>query len=293
MTNNTHPTCADCNAPFDLNYSATDCPVCGGFAAGARAPRSMVVYRKGVRIDFTSDLTDNEAAIVCERMTWSNFARDLAAKYETHKGLSPKQLAWVHYLAAEQAKRDATPKVSFPGIHGLLHRMATAGGAKQVSRVTVYWRGLRLSIAGDRSRNPGSITVTSDESAYEDRTWHGRILDTGEMQTRRSGAPEAVSAALRELSNDPTEQTLAREGRVSGVCCRCNAELSTDVSKTLGYGPTCAKYLGLKHGKRAADAARAAEGSVVVSAEAIEAAATEVVEGHRQADGSYEFVRVA
>jgi Zn finger protein HypA/HybF involved in hydrogenase expression len=256
MTTN-HPVCADCNAPFDLNYSATDCPVCGGFAAGARRDRPMSVVRKGTTITFTSNLTDNEAAVACERMTWSNFARDLAAKYETHKGLSPKQLAWLHFLAVEQAKRDAAPKPApqvFPGIYDLLHRMADAGGAKKRSRVTVYWRGLRLSIGSEQSKNPGSITITSDERAYEDRTWHGRILESGEMQTRRSGAPEAVITALRELSADPTEQTLAREGRVSGVCCRCNAELTKDESKTLGYGPTCAKYLGLKHGKRAAAA---------------------------------------
>jgi len=276
MTQNTHPTCADCNAPFDLNWSRTSCPVCGGFAVGTRVARSMSVVRKGVTIPFTSDLTDNEAATVCERMTWSSFARDLAAKYEMHRGLSPKQLAWVHFLAVEQAKRDAAPKPVnpvVPGVHDLLHRMADAGKAKQKSRVTVYWRGLRLSIAGDASKNPGSITVTSDERAYEDRTWHGRILSTGEMQTRRSGAPEAVLSALSALSADPTEAALAREGRVSGVCCRCNAELSTEVSKTLGFGPTCAKYLGLKHGKRAAAAVLAVRESERLELVSVEEAA--------------------
>jgi len=261
MTNTTLPICADCGAPFDLNYSATDCPICGGFAVGVRTSRPRSVLRKGVVINFTSDLTDDEAAVICERMTWSNFARDLAAKHETKRGLSPKQLAWAHYLAVEQQKRDAEPKPvqqNFPGIYELMHRMADSGGSKIRSRGAVYFRGLRLSIGSERSKNPGSITVTSDERAYEDRTWYGRILSTGDMQTRRDGAPDKILTALRELSADPTERMLASEGRVSGVCCRCNAELTKDVSKTLGFGPTCAKYLGLKHGKRAAAAVVAA-----------------------------------
>lgn len=290
---NTHPTCADCNAPFDLNYSHTSCPVCGGFAAGTRRPRSMSVVRKGETITFTSDLTDNEAATICERMTWSSFAQDLAVKYETRRGLSPKQLAWAHFLAGEKLRRDAEPKPAaqvFPGVYELLHRMADQGKAKTRSRV--YWRDLRLSISSETSKVPGAITVTSSEKSYYDRAWYGRVLESGEFQaSRRSDAK--VTAALSALSADPTEAALAREGRVSGVCCRCNAELTDDTSKTLGYGPTCAKYLGLKHGKRAAQSAREAANAVVISAEAIEAAASEVVECRRQADGSYEFVRVA
>jgi len=258
--------------------------------------RTFTITRKGEDITFTSTLDNDGAAKVCAGLR-SSFPQDLARKYTAMARLSGKQIGWMHYMAIEQQKRDAQPAPethTFPGIHDLLTRMAVAGKAKQVSRVVIYWRGLRLSIAGDGAKNPGSITVTSDDRAYEDRTWHGRILASGEMQGRRYQPVAAeVVAALRELSASPTEETLAREGRVSGVCCRCNAELTKDVSKALGYGPTCAKYLGLKHGKRAAAAARAAEGSVVISAEAIEAAAEEVIECHRQPDGSYEFERVA
>lgn len=225
--------------------------------------RTYTITRKGEDITFDSTLTNDEAAKVCAGMLFNTFATDIARRYTAMERMSGPQLGWMHYLADEQIRRDAEPEPEpqfFPGIYELLHRMSKRSKSKQVSRVAVYWRTLRLSIAGDRANVPGSITVTSAEKAYDARSWHGRIDSTGEMQGRRYVAvAEEVVAALRELSADPTEETLAREGRVSGVCCRCNAELTTEVSKTLGFGSTCAKYLGLKHGKRAATAAREAD----------------------------------
>jgi len=110
QANSSSPLCADCGAALFLNSNGHHNPACiecGGFEDRVRVAVPMSVVRRGERIDFESNLSDVEAAIILDHMPWSNFARDLSVKFETHKGLSAKQLAWAHFLAVEQIKRDA------------------------------------------------------------------------------------------------------------------------------------------------------------------------------------------
>jgi len=115
-----------------------------------------------------------------------------------------------------------SPRLRFPHIN--LH---TSCGASVV-----------LRLAGAKSTQPGSVTVTSEGSFYT-RIFYGRITTTGELQPRTAMTAEII-ALLRRFSNDPA--TVAGEcGQVTGNCAFCGLALSDPRSTALGYGPVCAR----------------------------------------------------
>jgi hypothetical protein len=95
-----------------------------------------------------------------------------------------------------------------------------------------------LRLAGAKSTQPGSVTVTS-EGSFHARTFYGRITATGELQPTRAMTADIV-ALLRRFSNDPI--AVAGDcGRITGNCSFCGLALSDSRSTALGYGPVCAK----------------------------------------------------
>lgn len=114
-------------------------------------------------------------------------------------------------------------------------------------------RTLRLSIAGERSKAPGSINVASAGS-FTDRDWYGRVTRDGQFEPSQKFDGEtqtAVAAALQALAQDPAKAA-ADYGHLTGVCCFCNTGLTDERSTNVGYGPVCAKHYGLPWGTRAA-----------------------------------------
>jgi hypothetical protein len=108
---------------------------------------------------------------------------------------------------------------------------------------------IRISVAGDRAREPGSLTVCSAERSYDgERTWIGRISRDGTFQparTLRNG--EQIVLRLREFSADPAG-VAAADGKLTCRCCFCNKPLETKESVAVGYGPVCAGNFGLPWG---------------------------------------------
>jgi hypothetical protein len=95
-----------------------------------------------------------------------------------------------------------------------------------------------LRLAGAKSTQPGSVTVTS-EGKYGSNTFYGRITATGELQPARTMTAE-IAALLRRFNDDPI--AVAGEcGRITGNCCFCKLALSDPRSTALGYGPVCAE----------------------------------------------------
>src|SRR5262249_14997097 len=115
---------------------------------------------------------------------------------------------------------------------------------------------VRLSVAGQRARVPGSINVATN-ARYGDSTWFGRILRDGAFEpSNRVETPAQLVPVLREFAEKPAEMA-AKHGKVMSKCCFCDTTLHGEdgVSAALGYGPTCAKNFDLPWGKKAARAA--------------------------------------
>jgi hypothetical protein len=95
-----------------------------------------------------------------------------------------------------------------------------------------------LRLAGPKSTQPGSVTVTSVGSFHE-RVFYGRITTTGDLQPRSAMTAEII-ALLRRFRDDPI--AVAGDcGRVTGNCAFCGLALSDPRSTALGYGPVCAR----------------------------------------------------
>jgi hypothetical protein len=121
--------------------------------------------------------------------------------------------------------------------------------------------GFRVSIAGQRAAQPGSLTVTGVNRVFnsfrqrEERPWYGRVSTAGVFEATRN-APAGLGERLRCFAADPAG-VAAAHGRLHGSCCFCNRPLRDERSTAVGYGPDCAENYGLEWGVRAAAAAQA------------------------------------
>jgi len=128
----------------------------------------------------------------------------------------------------------------------------------RLGRVTSALAGtVRLTIAGDKAKVPGSITVTTGEFTTTNdygepaREWLGRVTVDGEYQPSRAanGRTDAIAQRLAELAREPAK-VAADSGRLTGRCCFCNRALSDERSTAVGYGQTCANHFGVAWGAR-------------------------------------------
>lgn len=180
----------------------------------------------------------------------AEFAKSLCDGCTKNGGVTEKQLYWVEKLTAKALEDEPELRIVrkaaaifdlFDNVSGKLKRptFTIDGGAGP---------DLRLSLAGERAKVPGSINVTTNEGNYDSRKWFGRILRNGEWQeSSRHPVTDAVFEAVERFSEDP-EGEAARYGKKTGACCFCSRELSDDRSTEAGYGKTCAKNYGLHWG---------------------------------------------
>jgi hypothetical protein len=107
----------------------------------------------------------------------------------------------------------------------------------------------RINVAGDRAREPGSLTITSssERDQYGRRKWLGRITKAGTFEPARDTDP-ALGDKLRAFAADPAA-VAAQHGQITKSCCFCNKNLTHPASRTVGYGPDCAENFGLPWGQ--------------------------------------------
>jgi hypothetical protein len=103
---------------------------------------------------------------------------------------------------------------------------------------------VKLSIAGDQSKYPGSVQVKLGPLGTAPE-WIGRIEPSGVVANRLADMPD-VLAALAAIAADPATAAKAY-GMVAGRCSFCDAPITDAGSVEVGYGPTCAKRYGLPH----------------------------------------------
>lgn len=164
---------------------------------------------------------------------------------------SPKQMHWIGVLAdrciaPKEVTLTAEPIANVSGIVDLLSRgRSTLKWPKVAFRVD--GTDLRLSIAGDASKHPGTINVTDSRGG----TWYGRIHLDGRWEASKS-ATQAQSrnivAALQSFAADPAG-VAAQYGHLTGNCCFCSHDLTDERSTDVGYGPVCAKRYSLPWGE--------------------------------------------
>ena len=130
-----------------------------------------------------------------------------------------------------------------------LHAIFTAALANvRFPRLTFTVGGetLIFRLAGDKSRNPGSISVT-DDGRYPDNRFFGAIGTDG-FWNPSSSCPDHVAQIVAEVLADPAGQ-LALYGQTSGYCACCGRQLTDPRSLAVGYGATCAAHWDLPWGE--------------------------------------------
>lgn len=165
-------------------------------------------------------------------------------KRRAHRGLSDGQVKGVLNCLLADGRREAEAArpvevLEFQPIADLLNR------AKQhLKYPKVRLDGFVIQLAGDRSKAPGSVTVSTG-LPYGESQWFARILQDGTLQAGRT--PERVLEVLRAFAANPAK-VAGEHGRLHGRCCFCNLPLSDERSTIVGYGSTCAAHFELPWG---------------------------------------------
>lgn len=187
-----------------------------------------------------------------------DFAISLQAQH-SNRPLTEKQMFWVSELArrgqASRAPAQATTATAAPteravSFSRLAELFARAGRHAVVVFTTKSGAEFRLSVAGERSQNPGHINVTDSAQGFENRVWFGRVTPQGGWVASRKVDPaqlRAVEAALTEFNADPAKAA-AEYGHATSRCCFCRRDLTDERSVAVGYGEICASKFGLPWG---------------------------------------------
>src|SRR5262249_55056099 len=121
-----------------------------------------------------------------------SFAMSLQAQ-QAYRLLSDNKPNSQMFWVGELTKRGqaATPKRAFapavtpvPSARAVTFERIAALFAKAGQHAVLIFKtasgtGFRLSVAGERSSNPGSINVTDTSRSFESRVWFGRITQQG------------------------------------------------------------------------------------------------------------------
>ena len=182
------------------------------------------------------------------------FATSMANSVAMRKYASEKQRYWLVRLCESTEGRDQKVKQHTIGDLKAINDMFDRAASTLQHPAIVLGEGdkaIRLSVAGETAKVPGSINVTSTGS-FSTRTWYGRILQSGQFETSsRAQLDEPTVDLLRSFAHNPA-RVAAEYGRRTGNCCFCNRELTAKDSLTVGYGPICAERFGLPHGQEVA-----------------------------------------
>lgn len=163
---------------------------------------------------------------------------------------SDKQLHWIAELT-KRATQPAPDKVKVTADLSPVLALFRKAGEKLKNPAVVLSTpetgAVRLSVAGPKSKHPGTINVTTTGS-FDGRDWLGRVHLDGSYEPSRKAEAQAVGTLLSRFAAAPAE-VAAEHGKTTGACCFCNRTLDDKRSVTVGYGPICASNYGLPWGE--------------------------------------------
>jgi len=174
------------------------------------------------------------------------FSASLRQSHDRY-GLSEAQTRWAHILVvqADTPRQEAAPTATLPRIRRMMDAAAAEIRYPKINCHTESGMYLRLSLAGERSRNPGVINIT-DGRPYGCNTFYGRIDLQGGLVAGR-GMVDEVQDFLTTFDAQP-ELVATAYGHRTGSCCFCSRTLTDGRSVAKGYGPICADRYGLPWG---------------------------------------------
>jgi hypothetical protein len=114
-------------------------------------------------------------------------------------------------------------------------RRARDSGA--VDNPKIRYKGMRFTLAGDKSANPGAVYVK--DANY---TYLGKITPQGEIKVQLPiPYAQVMEKDIQALIDNP-ELALMEEGKLTNTCCCCGRQLTNPLSVELGIGPICRGY---------------------------------------------------
>ena len=165
-----------------------------------------------------------------------------------------ERVAPLTFALAPRAPQPAATPEAVGDLGGIVAMFARA--RQHLRFPAIVLDGFRVSVAGARASQPGSLTVTGLDAVWNgqrgrnERPWYGRVSLDGLFQPGRN-APANLADRLRRFAADPAGEAAAH-GRLHGKCCFCNLPLRDERSTAVGYGPICADHFGLPWGAREA-----------------------------------------
>jgi hypothetical protein len=181
------------------------------------------------------------------------FVGSLLTKHARYgERVTPGVAEWLIKMAGEVTAKPVAPMAigSPAGILGLFAKAAERlkYPAIEIETGVAEVGMIRLAVAGAKSSEPGSVTVTSP-GKFATRTFFGRITPAGEFKAspRIGETAIALGAFLAAFAAEPAK-IAAEHGHKTGSCCFCARGLTTAESLAVGYGPVCAGHYGLPWG---------------------------------------------
>jgi hypothetical protein len=164
------------------------------------------------------------------------WARGAGSKHANLSDCQAAQALAAVAVAASAVAPAPRPVVSLSGLVAFLKAARERGLKFPKTRFAAPGNGeLLLSLAGDDSRNPGSVYVKLNGE------YVGKVT--------REGAAYGVDAllpTLQAIEADPAAAGAAY-GALTGRCSFCGLGLTDEGSVEVGYGPVCASRYGLPH----------------------------------------------
>lgn len=192
---------------------------------------TYTIEKKGQSIEFDSAFEHTEDAVkyAKEFLSYSNFAMSLIS----HRNLSEKQEAWIHYIATEKLNEALFPQEKEDGPY--------------VNLVKKMYEGVKSKNRKFNLHLPGNISISTVTKGININ--HLYVFDSGHYCGKIT--PEGVfrgeaSEDVLNLLEDANENLLKLAqmyGHETGQCSVCNRELSDKKSIQLGIGPICLKRL--------------------------------------------------
>jgi hypothetical protein len=166
---------------------------------------------------------------------------------------------WVYAIAAEApAAVNSQPVGNLSGVMALFAKAkAHLRYPAIVLSVPALGETIRVSVAGEQARFPGSLNVVNYNRMNDAgrKFWYGRVHQDGRFESKAEC--REIGERLSAFAADPVK-IATEHGRLTGRCCFCNLALTDARSTAVGYGSTCAGHYGLPWGDRPAEFGAAA-----------------------------------
>ena len=209
---------------------------------------TILTNRKGQQTEerySEHEAIDRLAKLVATTGPADDFPRDLCRRGQ-RSWLSPEQMWWVHKILNDRERPAQAGPASIPSVGKRMIEMFDRA-AEHLKFPKIRFADVHFVRAGERSKHPGSITVTSAHPDREQRAYFGRIQRDGSF-VQGQYLDSIHRARILEILADPAELA-GIQGRECGSCCFCSRPLTDARSTSVGYGPICAEHFGLPWGE--------------------------------------------